>query len=260
MTHASAASWRIGCVKYLNARPLIHGWPGKVVFDHPAALCALLAAGELEVALVSSFEYLRNPIYSIVDAVAIGCDGPVQSVFVAHRGQVDDIREIALDPASLTSASLLRCLLAERGSAARLIESGSNKIDPGSARLLIGDQAIRFRAEHADEYAFWDLGSEWKRIIGLPFVFALWLIRPEAAGAPEIAQLLRRQRDENLERLEKVIAASASEFSPVFSNYYFRECLRFSFADAEKAGLLRFRSLCQKHGLLPTDTRPLRLV
>src|SRR6516164_7204970 len=100
---------RIACVKYLNARPLIRGWRGNVEFDHPSALCQRLARGDLDVALVSSFEFLRNPIYRIVDAISIVSDGPVYSVIVAHRGRISDIEEIALDPASQTSTNLLHC-------------------------------------------------------------------------------------------------------------------------------------------------------
>src|SRR5216110_1530137 len=111
---------RIGCVKYLNARPLIRGWPGEVDFDHPSALCKRLANGELDVALVSSFEFLRNPIYRIVDDVSISSDGPVFSVVVAHRGEISQIEEIELDPASQTAVNLLRCLLAELGLKPRL--------------------------------------------------------------------------------------------------------------------------------------------
>ncbi len=84
-------------------------------FDHPSALCSKLAAGELDVALVSSFEFLRNPIYRIVDDVSISSDGPVYSVVVAHRGEIGQIEEIELDPASETSANLLYCLIAEFG-------------------------------------------------------------------------------------------------------------------------------------------------
>ena len=113
-------SLRIGCVKYLNARPLIRGWPGNVEFDHPSALCQRLAKGQLDVALVSSFEFLRNPIYRIVDDVSISSDGPVYSVVVAHRGEFSDIEEIELDPASETAVNLLRCLLAELGLTPRL--------------------------------------------------------------------------------------------------------------------------------------------
>src|SRR6059058_5586236 len=111
---------RIGCVKYLNARPLIRGWPGEVDFDHPSALCKRLADGELDVALVSSFEFLRNPIYRIVDEVSISSDGPVYSVVVAHRGDISEIKEIELDPASQTAVNLLSCLLAELGLNPRL--------------------------------------------------------------------------------------------------------------------------------------------
>src|SRR5882724_10739280 len=111
---------RIGCVKYFNARPLIRGWSGEVEFDHPSALCKRLADGELDVALVSSFEFLRNPIYRIVDDVSISSDGPVYSVVVAHHGDIDQIEEIELDPASETSVNLLRCLIAELGLNPRL--------------------------------------------------------------------------------------------------------------------------------------------
>src|SRR6202022_4083378 len=103
---------RIGCVKYLNARPLIRGWAGEVTLDHPAALCAQLARGDLDVALVSSFEFLRNPIYRIVNDISISSAGPVYSVVVAHRGEIADIEAIELDPAPETSANFLRWFLA----------------------------------------------------------------------------------------------------------------------------------------------------
>ena len=244
---------RLGCVKYLNARPLIHGWPGPVDFDHPSALCRKLAESELDVALVSSFEYLRNPIYHIVDNVAVGADGPVYSVFVASKIPFAEISEIALDPNSGTSTNLLRCLLAERNFQPSL-PNESNE-----ARLLIGDQAIRFRKEHGCEYEFWDLAAEWKRLTGLPFVFALWLIRPGVANAGEIANALRARRDANLGSLDELIAQE-KDFSRDFCLQYFHNYLRFGFGTREKEGLLRFRSVCEKHRILPRNESELRLV
>jgi chorismate dehydratase len=260
VTQPASSALRIGCVKYLNAQPLIHGWNGPVVFDHPATLCGMLAAGELDVALVSSFEFLRNPVYSIADNLAVAADGPVHSVFVAHLGAFQGLDEIVIDPASLTSVNLLRCLLAEMKSPA-VLRSGVDdvSITQKRGRLLIGDQAIRFRQQHAPDYNFWDLGAEWWRMTGLPFVFALWLIRPGTANAPEVASSLRALRDSNLAALDSVITAQ-SEFSPEFCAYYFRECLRFQLADAEKQGLLMFRSQCQKHGILPLSQTPLPLL
>jgi predicted solute-binding protein len=288
---------RIGCVKYLNAQPLIHGWEGKVDFDHPSALCNKLAAGKLDVALVSSFEFLRNPIYRIVDDVSISSDGPVYSVVVAHNGEIAEIEEIELDPASETSANLLRCTLAELGLNPRLGSRGRQSAtgrlrrgepvavgDPPegglavanlpttyNARLLIGDQAIRFRQEYANELSFWDLGEQWQKLIGLPFVYALWLIRPEVTDRKPIANRLRNLRDRNLANLDDLIADSvvgvslslgsskAEADGPIqwkgadheFLSRYYREHLRFSCGEEEKEGLRIFAHLCAKHGLLP---------
>ncbi len=316
-------SLRIGCVKYLNARPLIRGWDGDVCLETPAVLCRKLASGELDVALVSSFEFLRNPIYAIVDGISISSDGPVYSVFVAHRGSISEIEEIELDPASETSVSLLRCLLAARrvnprlvvreevgkhlqreilGSAESCPERSRTGCPPAvagslpatsddvllseqlidtsrqaaetdrlaahsttaqgrlcapqtsfsaaDAQLLIGDQGIRFRQAHAHEFEYWDLGTEWKKSIGLPFVYALWLIRPEVSDAKTIADRLRALRDGNLANLDALIAAE-EDFDHEFCRVYYRENLRFDFGEKEKEGLRVFQKLCAKHGLLP---------
>src|SRR6266581_7341795 len=130
---------RVGCVKYLNARPLISGWPGHVEFDHPSSLCQRLARGDVDLALVSSFEFLRNPIYRIVDDLSISSAGPVYSVIVAHQGKISEVEEIELDPAAETSGNLLRCLLAKLNLAPRFIHSSTSQITARRARLLIGD-------------------------------------------------------------------------------------------------------------------------
>lgn len=505
-------SVRAGCVKYLNAHPLIRGWPGPVEFDHPSALCHRLAKGQLDVALVSSFEFLRNPIYRIVDDVSISSDGPVYSVVVAHHGALPDIEKIELDPASATAVNLLRCLLAELNLRPRLVGNmdlqsvrpaglqpvasggqgpafralnkhddirrtrrnlphweqegatyfvtfrladavparlakqwrdeletwrkfhpepwddaavteyrkrflqpredwldqgyGScllrdssiativanalrffddqryhldafvvmpnhvhvlvqpltgfhlseivhswksytarqiNKlfgrsgtvwmqesfdriirdwdafvrcrayitknpekarlrrgefilstteklrnidlqsqtaenisagrtgkmpmIQTGSARLIIGDQAIRFRHDHARAFQFWDLGEQWKKLTGLPFVYALWLIRPEVPDAGSIAQRLRVLRDENLADVSSVVADAVGdvadnkqEITREFLDRYYNDNLRFVFGAREKQGLQTFADLCAKHRVLPKRTYEFDLV
>jgi chorismate dehydratase len=246
-------SIRIGCVKYLNARPLIHGWPGKVILDHPSVLCAKLARRELDVALVSSLEFLRNPIYRIVDGISISSDGPVYSVVLAHAGAIHEIAEIGVDPAAETSGNLLRYLLSEEKLSPRLTRSITLNTVPALARyahLLIGDQAIRFRQQHSGEFSFWDLGEQWKKHTGLPFVYALWLVRPEVVDAKSIADRLRILRDENFGRLDDLIA-NETQFDRSFCDRYYREHLRFSFGEREKEGLRAFHRLCQKHELMP---------
>ena len=235
-------------------------------FDHPSALCNKLAAGKFDVALVSSFEFLRNPVYRIVDDVSISSNGPVYSVIVAHRGEITEITEIELDPASETSINLLRCLLAGLGLNPCLVQrvAGAPAVTKsalvGRAQLLIGDQAIDVRQEYANEFSFWDLGEQWKKLFNLPFVYALWLIRPEVADPKQIANPLRALRDVNLANLDNLIAdvvagvaglGQRREVHREFLSRYYTEHLRFGFEEKEKEGLRIFANLCIKHGLLP---------
>ena len=249
MRLTSGKTLRIGCVKYLNARPLIRGWLGQVDFDHPSALCKRLANGELDIALVSSFEFIRNPIYRIVDHVSISSVGPVYSVVVAHSGDISGIDEIELDPAAETSGNLLRCLLAKLNLAPRFIRSSTSPITARRARLLIGDQAIRFRQKHPTEFHFWDLGEQWNKLVDVPFVYALWLIRLEIMDAKSIADRLRALRDENLANIDSLIADEKA-FDHDFCSRYYRENLRFTFGKREREGLRIFEKLCEEHDLI----------
>jgi len=223
-----------------------------VDFDHPSALCNKLAAGELDLALVSSFEFLRNPTYRIVDDISISSAGPVYSVIVAYRGGISGVDEIEIDPASETSGNLLRCLLAELNLAPRLRRTMTSVIGARRARLLIGDQAIRFREKHTEEFDFWDLGEQWNKLVGLSFVYALWLIRPEVRDFKSLANRLREIRDENLADIDSLISEEI-DFDHDFCRRYYRENLRFSFGEKEKAGLREFNERCWEQRLLPQE-------
>ena len=227
-----------------------------MLFDHPAALCERLAAGELDVALVSSFEFLRAPIYTIVDGVSISANGPVFSVFLAYQGELNQVEIVEADASSLTSVNLLRCMLPEAEISGNLADKRGGTEHHG--RLLIGDQAIRFRQEHEHTYRYLDLAEEWRARTGLPFVFALWLIRPEVADPESIAAELRACRDANLRRLNE-LADTQVDFPPEFVRSYWRENLSFQFGAREQAGLLKFRSLCESHRLIEANAAPLRL-
>ena len=252
---AALRGLRVGCVKYLNSRPLICAYDGPVVFDHPSALARMLAAGELDAALVPAFEALRDPRYLLVDGVAVACDGPVFSVFLAHRGELRDVRSVAADPASLSSLNLLKVLLAEFHGIQPAF--GEN----GDARLLIGNQAIEFRLanETDSDLRFLDLGAEWKRCTGLPFVFAVWALRRELPGAPEIADALRAVKRNGVAHIPGLIADE--EFADEETRRrYLTEFLRFDFGPREKAGIDLYRELLARHRLIEHSRAPLNFI
>jgi chorismate dehydratase len=221
----------------------------------------MLAEGELDVALVSSFEFLRNPIYRIVDDISISSDGPVYSVVVAHDSGTP-LSEIELDPASLTSVALLECLMNLRGwpfRGTKITADVLSPLKPGGARLLIGDQAIRFRRKFSTAYQYLDLGQEWNDATNLPFVFALWLVRRELKDAEALGDELRTLRNRNLEKIDQ-ICANHEEFEREFCRRYFTRNLRFSLGQREKAGLQEFANACGNFDLIPKRKLDLELV
>jgi chorismate dehydratase len=254
--YPALAGLRIGCVQYLNSKPLIHGYDGDVIFDHPSGLARDLAAGKLDVALVPTFEALRTPHYTLVEGVSIACDGPVHSVFLAHCGPLAEVRRIAVDPASLTSVHLLQVLLREyHGLRPQLLELSAFPADC-DAVLLIGNQAIAFRERDAGVHRILDLGEEWHARTSLPFVFAPWLLRPGLPHASDVAADLRALKDHGLAHLAEIIRAEPRD--PAFTRRYLTQHIRFSLSAREKAGIAKFRELLAKHGFITDPVTPLR--
>jgi chorismate dehydratase len=228
-----------------------------VRFAHPSELARDLANGALDVALVPVFEALRSPGYLAADDVAIACDGAVFSVFLAHRGPLAEVRRIALDPASLTSVKLLCVLLAEfHGLQPEFVAMDHEESD---AMLLIGNQAIDFRTHASGGWQFLDLGAEWKRCTGLPFVFALWLMRLDLPDAPAVAGELRALKRDGVAHIAEIVHGDR-EHDAALATRYLTEHIRFDCGPREKTGLERFRELLAKHRFIAKDGAPLRFV
>jgi len=244
---------RIGCVRYLNARPLIEPYDGPVLLDHPSALAAGLERGALDVALVPVYEALRMPDCLAVDGVSISALGPVWSVILAYQGALASIRQVALDPASRTSVHLCQVLFSEWLSGEQRVPAYLPEPAPeGAARVLIGNQAIAFRELHGADWNILDLGEEWTRRTGLPFVFAVWLIRPEVKEPGRVAAAFRELARQGRARIPEIVA-SHREHHAEFAQRYLTEYIRFGLGATEKEGIGLFHTLLCKHGLLPQD-------
>lgn len=247
---------RIGCVRYLNSRPLIEPYDGPVSFDHPSVLAAALQRGELDVGLVPVYEALRMPGCAAVNGVSISSLGPVWSVILAYQGALEEVRQIALDPASRTSVHLCKVFFAESGLTPEYLPEPA---PPGAARVIIGNQAIAFREKHEGGYRILDFGEEWLRRTALPFVFAVWLIRPEVRDPERVAAAFREIARRGQAQIDEIVARHR-EHHAAFARRYLTEYIRFGLGAPEKEGIERFRTLLCKHGLLSPESRPLSFV
>lgn len=158
------------------------------------------------------------------------------------------------DPASLTSIHLFQIL------ASGLLQKKLPLLPPSSAstqdalhgRLLIGNQAIdyRLRAEEssAPDY-FWDLGEQWQSWTGLPFVYAVWVLRRELKNPGMLADALRKVAALGT-AVVRGIAASQTEYPRSFSERYLTEHIQFGVGELERFGLARFSELLEVNGLV----------
>ena len=242
----SLASFRVGSVPYLNAVPLTHGLEDQILFAPPSTLARMLRRDELDAALVSVTEVLFHDRYEVLDGVAVASLGEVKSVFLAHRGPIEEAREIFCDTASLTSVNLLRVLLAERGVRPEFkpLPSYERAAMPDYA-LLIGDPAIDFlRGAHA--HRIWDLGAAWLELTGLPFVYAVWALRRNLQSQ-ELRRVLREAKAFGLDALDHLIG-TRSEYDFEFRKDYLGRRIQYHLGADEKRGLARFSELLRRHG------------
>jgi chorismate dehydratase len=238
----------VGAVGYLNARPLVCGLAEHerfdLRFDVPSVCSGLLHAGEIDIGLIPSIEYLARPDYRLVPGVAVTSTGPVDSVALFTTRPVAAIRTIALDSSSRTSAALLRVLCARAFEIdPTFVTRGpdlSAMLGEADAALLIGDVALFIEPE-AWGVTKIDLGAEWTAMTGLPFVWAFWVGRPDAL-APDDVQALQRARDRG-EAAREAIAREYYRGEPARIDRavaYLEHNIKCRMDSAQYAGLRRF--------------------
>lgn len=249
-------SWRIGSVPYLNARPLIYGMEQEVTLCEPARLAELMRRGEIDVGLVPIAEVLAHDAYDIVDGMAIAARGAVRSVFLVHRVPVEQVKRVAVDTASRTSAWLVQVILKCGYHLAPEFypRPAGAKLSEHEAMMLIGDEAIWYATRNTGQPVV-DLGEAWVELTGLPFVFAVWAVRRPVApsadsGLPHLLiQRLRRAKAAGLAHLEEIVQDS-TEATADYRREYLTRHVWFDLGEREKAGIARFQKYCQELGLI----------
>jgi chorismate dehydratase len=258
---------RIGAVNYLNSKPLVFelesqgleqaAADSRLLFDLPSRLADSLAANRLDVALIPSVEWLRSPGHLIVSDACVACCGPVLSVKIFFRTPPAEVRTLALDEGSRTSAALAQIILEElagvRPDTAPLPIGCGLDSTTADAVLLIGDRAIQSAAD-ASVIETWDLGQKWFEWTGLPFVFAAWVARPDV-DVTNIEPQLAAARDRGVAHLAQIadFEAPLLGIDRDLAFHYLRDNLHFTLGEQEFAGLERFARLCAHRGLLPKN-------
>ncbi|GAB4546226.1 MAG: menaquinone biosynthesis protein [Thermodesulfovibrionia bacterium] len=191
---------RIGRIPYANLFPFFYYLENqcdsslyRFINGHPSELNRLLRHGHLDISPSSSIEYLRNKDrYSLIPFLSISSIGRIDSIMLLSNEPIDELdgKTISLSSDSDTSVVLLKILLKEfKGIRCRFTMEDSHDVNSilskSSAMLLIGDTAMkeakRFRRQKTGDKRqriyIYDLGEMWHRYTGLPFVFALWIVR-----------------------------------------------------------------------------------
>jgi chorismate dehydratase len=219
---------RLGRIGYINCYPVygaidrgVTPLAAELVTGTPSELNDLLAAGELDVSVVSAVEYARHARdYVLLPDLAISCDGPVRSVALFSKRPAAELENatVLVTASSRTSVYLLELLCQDvwqvrprfaqvRAEAADLATLAGL---PHDAVLVIGDPALILGARHSYGWHY-DLGREWKRWTGLPFVFAVWAARrtAEPRATRRVHEALLAARAWGLAHLELLAAAAA---------------------------------------------------
>jgi chorismate dehydratase len=239
---------RLGAVNYLNVRPLVHGLGGRpdvhLRFDVPSECARLLESNAIDLGMVPSITYLDRPSDRIVPGVCIGSEGRVASVALYGRRPVGLLRTIALDTSSRTSAVLVRILCR------RVFEISptfvphapdlSSMLAEADAALVIGDPALFLDHQALGAWKL-DIGGVWAEMTGLPFVWAFWSGRADAA-MPETVRLLQSAAADgmaNLDEIAETYTASSPDRAALAARYL-HENLVFTFGPRMLEGLTTY--------------------
>lgn len=175
---------RISAIRYANTFPLNYGLRESGIedlafidIDHPAECARKLKDGEADIGLVPVAEIANIKNARIISDYCIGTNSPVRTVLLVSNNPIEDIDIIYLDYRSRSSVALSRILASEywkKGFSWEDTDENFNfsEIPNRSGLVIIGDQCFDLE----EKYKFkLDLSTEWKKLTGLPFVFACWV-------------------------------------------------------------------------------------
>lgn len=180
---------KISAVSYTNTKPFIYGLQNSEVLnqldlslDTPSDCAQKLIDNQVDIGLipVAAIPFVSNA--TIISSYCIGSVGAVNSVFIFSDIPVQEIKTVKLDLQSRTSNNLAKVLLKFHFEVDVNFTTDQDKLT--DAIVLIGDRTFGKKEDY--NYAY-DMGEEWMKFTGLPFVYAAWVANKEIPK-PFIAQ------------------------------------------------------------------------
>ena len=261
--------FRLAASSYLNSAPLIWSFVygshrGDVDFIEavPARCAQLLAESSVDAALVPVIEYQRIAGGLLVSNVCVGSRKEVLSVvLVSKNKRLEEIRTVALDESSRTSATLVKIVFREflqrepewTTSAPNL----DQMLDKNDAALIIGDPGMTFRRQGLN---VWDMASLWREHTGLGFVFAMWMVREDAAERARTVDF-GGARDEGVAHIEEIVRSYQDKIpmSVAELRNYLTGNIVFDVDESMEKGLRLYFELAEKHQLID-QLKPLKFI
>lgn len=249
---------KLGCLPYLNVKPLVYtfehgelpsGW--ELVYAPPSELARMLATDEIAAAPVSSFATFADPALEICPGICIAADGPAESVLALSNRDLPDIRTVALDTSSLSGACMLRIILSDLcGLHPEFVSIPPNPVsamlEECDAALVIGNPAMLHPKEGLRVF---DVGELWRRLTGLPAVFAVWAGRKMT---PDLVSALSSAKEKGIERLDEIAREQSEALGLSYDRCrrYLSETMIYDLSERQQRGLDEFRARAVSHGLV----------
>ncbi|MBF0242542.1 MAG: menaquinone biosynthesis protein [Desulfamplus sp.] len=269
----------IGKIDYINASPVYYGLVNGLVPDWitmiegpPAVLNGMIKNGEIDISPVSSAFYAMNhKELLILPDLSISSHGEVLSVILMTNYPIKELDQklIVLSQDSATSSALVKLIAIQNGVTpnftTKRLRTLQDVPDSADAAMVIGDAAMSQPWKNRFKYRI-DLGRLWYETTGLPFVFALWVVRREAAilrynDVKAALELFYRSREQGYTNIDKVIAAGSNTIGmdKSYVSRYF-ELLHCNLDAIKLKALNYFFSSLYENSLLPEKVEKIELL